>query len=222
MAGAPNPERSSELWQKLSQRPRPTTTVPFPVPKGEVSPGELSLWVLTDSELMQARANADVAAKKVLLGDVKDGDLGYRDIYNSELAVQILCLAARDPRDLELRTFISPKHLRDKLTTDEIAQLMIQYSEFRRDRGPFLTELSEAECEAWLVVLREGAKRDPLALLSGEARNDLILYLVSLLRGSPTGTTSAGSPPGGSTPPGSDVVAVVTVDASEIATPAEL
>jgi hypothetical protein len=217
----PNPEKASELWQKLSERPRPSTTVPFPVPKGEKSPGDLVLWVLTDSELMSARANADTAAKKVLLGDIKPGDVGYHDIYSSECAVQILMRAARDPKspNYDLPLFPSPERLRAKLTTDEISALIMSYGEFRRERGPYLSELTEPELEAWVKVLMEGASRVPLASLSGEALKDLIMYLGWRLRGSPTGTFSAGSPQDDSSSVTPSEVAHSTVDTSEIATP---
>lgn len=216
MAEVPTLEKASELWTNLEQRPRPTVTIPFPVPEGEKSPGELSFWVLTDSELMRARATADTAAKKVLLGDIKPGDIGYQDIYNSECAVQILMEAARDPRDVRVPIFPTADRLRKKLTSDEISALVTSYGEFRRSRGPFLVELGDGELEAWTTVLMEGAGRVPLASLSGEARIDLILYLVSRLRGLPTGTSSAGSPPGDSSSDRSEV-ASETVDEAEIA-----
>lgn len=212
MAGPPSGVSGSDLWVKLSQRPRPHTVVPFPGPPGEECLGDVALIVLTDSELMQARASADTAAKEVLRGDIKPGDIGYQEIYASECAVQILAQAARDPKDHELRTFISPKHLRQKLTTDEIGALITMYGEFRRQRGPYLAELSADELEAWVKVLMEGASRAPLALLSGEALKDLILFLVSRLPGSRTAPSSAGSPPDGS----STVTSEVSPPASEI------
>ena len=203
MAG-PDPSKASELWQKLSVRPRPTTEVEFPVPPGETSPGKLCLRILTESELMTARASADTQAKFVLRGESRPGDLGYHEIYYDEVAVQILWSAARNPAHLEFPVFDKPEDIRRKLTTDEITQLVAAYNAFRIDRGPFVSQLSEPELEAWLKVLMEGASRVPLAQLSGEALTDLILFLVSKLRGSPTGTTSAGSPPSDSSTASAD------------------
>jgi hypothetical protein len=125
-------------------------------------------------------------------------------------------MAARDPKDTRYPAFPSAERLRKKLTTDEISALVTSYGEFRRERGPYLTELSEPELEAWVKVLMEGASRVPLALLSGEALKDLIMYLGWRLRGSPTGTFSAGLQPVDSSSVTSEV-AQSTVDESEIA-----
>ena len=207
MAG-PDPKQASELWTKLSARPRPTVEVDFPVPPGEASPGKLLLRVLTESELNTARASADTQAKYILRGDAKPGDLGYYEIYNDEVAVQILWAAARNPAHPEYPVFDKPADIRQKLTTDELTELLKAYNEFRIERGPFVSALSEGELEAWVKVLMEGASRVPLARLNGEALIDLILYLASTLRAATsTATSSAGSPPSDSStqPPASEV-----------------
>lgn len=217
MAG-PDPKKASELWEKLSARPRPTKTIPFPVPPGEESPGELSLRILTEGELSRARASADIAAKEMLRGESRPGDLGYHEIYMDEVAVQIVFEAARNPANVEHPAFWSPKEIRQKLTTDEVTQVLRGYNEFRIERGPFISDLSEAELEAWVKVLMEGASRVPLARLSGEALIDLTLYLASILRrGGSTAISSAASPPGDSSPGAADVGAAAseTVDEGE-------
>lgn len=189
----PKGVESSALWQKLSERPRPSTVVPFPAPPGEESAGELRLVVLTESEMAQVRANADAFAKEALRGDVKPGDLGYEDLYENEKAVQLVALAARDTSDPKLFAFPSAKAARQKLTTDEIGQLAAAYTEFRLERGPFVSELTEPELEAWLKVLEEGASRVPFSRLRTEALIDLVMFLGSkAIRRTANG--SAGSP----------------------------
>lgn len=192
----------SDLWQKLSERPRPTTTIPFPVRAGAQSPGDLVLWVLTEAEMSSIRARSDVEAKRMLSGDIKPGDLGYAEIFRNEMFVQLVALAARNPAAPEFPAFPTAQGLRAKCTTDEIGSIAMAYGQFRAEQGPVVSELTEPQMEAWLKVLQEGASRVPLALLSGEALIDLIMFLVSKVGTSPTGSGSAGSPPDdSSTPP---------------------
>lgn len=216
-----NPPRNvqpSELWQKLSERPRPTSApIDFPVKSGTKSPGQVVLRVLTESETHYCRAAADKVAKGFLGGDAKPGDLGYDDIYRNEFAVELLMLACRHPQHPEMGIFPSAEAARGKMTEDEIAALVQAYNLFRMDSGPLLSELTVPEMEAWIKVLREGAQRAPLARLSGEALSDLVMYLVSQTGSSPTGSGSAGSPPAGSStepvpPPASELVGGAELD----------
>jgi len=195
--GPPKDADPTDLWQRLSTRPRPSKVVPFPVPPGEESPGDLALVVLTESEMMQVRANADAAAKEALRGDIKPGDLGYEDLYENEKAVQLVALAARKADDPTMLRFPSAKDLRKKLTTDEIGQIAADYTQFRLERGPFVSELTEPELEAWLKVLQEGASRVPFSRLRTEALIDLVMFLGSKVT-QLMASGSAGSPPEGS------------------------
>ncbi len=200
----PMPPKSvpeTELWRKLSQRPRPSTVVDFPARRGEESPGKLALRVLTESELDYCRGAAETVAKEFCGKEGKAGDLGYEDVYRQELALQLICFAARDPADNDVPIFPLPKHARQKLTTDELAQLVQSYHYFRAESGPLLYELTADEMEAWIQVLVKGGSRVPLARCSGEALTDLVMFLVSKLGNSPTDSGSAGSPPGESSTP---------------------
>jgi hypothetical protein len=213
LSAPPKDVAPSDLWLKLTQRPRPKTVVPFPSKDktiGGESIGDVALWVLTESELHSVRANADKVAKEFCGATSKSGDLGYEDAYRNEAVFQLVCIACRNPSNLSQPAFVHPKLARQILTTDEIAQLAMAYNAFRLESGPLVSEMTAEEMEAWLQVLREGGSRVPLARLSGEALSDLVMFLVSKLTPS-TGTGSAGSPPGEPSPEpphlkGSDLV----------------
>jgi hypothetical protein len=201
----------SALWLALTTRPRPHTIIDFPASKipgggNAQSPGKLALWVLTERELHDCRANAERAAKEMLKdGDAKVGSLGYEDIYRNELVFELVYCACRDAQDLTRPAFLHPKLARNILTTDEVAVLLDAYSLFRAESGPVVSEMTEAEMEAWIRMLQEGGSRVPLAKLSGEAKSDLILLLV---KNRSTATGSAGSPPDAPSSESSNVIPV--------------
>lgn len=224
MSGPPKGEEPSELWLALEKRPRPSTLIDFPCAAGETSPGKLALVVLTESERHQARANAGAVARELVKGSDRErqdagllSDASYLDIYNSELSVQLVVQACRNPKDIRFPAFPSPRHARQALTTDDFGLLAQSYEQFRLSRGPYLSEMTHAEFEAWLKVLQEGASRVPLAQLSGEALKDLVMFLVSKIRA--MGTSSATSQPDGSSPEFTPPSVSALIDDAERPTP---
>lgn len=200
MAGPPPNVEPTELWLRLTQRPRPFTVIDFPpskLPGGKPTDpiGKVAIRVLTEHELHECMANAQRAAKEYLKGDTdaKQGNLGYEDIYRNELTFELIYNCCRDPNDINRPVFLHPKLTRKFLTTDELAVLLDAYHLFRSESGPIISEMTVEEMDAWIAKLREGGSRVPLARLSGEAKSDLILYLLEKLS---TLTGSAGSPPG--------------------------
>jgi len=200
MAGPPKDKHPSVLWQKLLERPLPSVVVPYPVRKGEQSPGNVRIRLLSESEMMRVRANSELTAKEMLQGKSAVGDLGYEEIYRNESIIELLAIACRDVDMPELPVFPSAMHARAQLITDQFAVLATLYNELRRTAGPIVSDMTDEEMEAWIKVLTEGAEVGPLAFaqLSSEAKTDLILRLAARLRTSPTGNGSAGSPPDGS------------------------
>lgn len=197
MSGPPKNVEPTALWLALSTKPRPVSIVDFPaskLPGGGVgeSIGKVAIRVLTEHELHGCRVNAERTAREMLKDDAKPGNLGYQDIYNNELAFELVYMACRDPDDHGRPVFLHPKLTRELLTTDEVAVLLDAYNLHRAESGPILAELTLAEMEAWIAKLQEGGSRVPLASLSGEAKSDLILHLVRKLS---TLTGSAGLPP---------------------------
>lgn len=191
--GPPKDVSPGDLFRRLSERPRPTKA--FTLPRLDGFEFNVVLRVLTENELHFCRANAQKASKEFLGGEQKVGDLGYEEIYQNDVIVQLVCIACRDAEDPKFPAFPSAKAARLVLTTDEFAVLAAAYNEFRRESGPILSEITPSEMESWIRVLKEGASRVPLARLSGEAKSDLILALMEKLS---IATGSAGSPRDGS------------------------
>lgn len=221
MAGPPNDVAPSDLWIKLTERPRPTCDFQMPgVDKDGQPLPSCKLWVLTESELHVCRAQADAAAKVILRGEYKAGDLGYEDIYRNELSVQLVAQAARNPKNVIFPAFQSAKHARQALTTDEFAAFAEAYVTFRRESGPLIADMSPDEMDAWLEVLIKGGSAVPLARLEFQVVTALLMHSLSKAPNSSTGSGSAGSPQNESQPvalPASDLV-----DESGVATPEEL
>ena len=201
MSGPPATVKPAALWLKLTERPRPTATIDFPAKGPDGQPiGKCKLWVLTESELHVARAQADIAAREIMgKGAPKGNELsfGYEDIYRNELAIQLTALACRDVEDPKFPLFPSAKHARQALTTDELGLLAQSYERFRVESGPMLSDMTVEEMEAWIAALKEGGTSFPLARLTSGALTDLVMHLVTTRATSSTPTGSVGSPPGG-------------------------
>jgi len=200
-AGPPANVEPADLWAKLTTLPRPTQDVPFPrrhpVTK-EWMQDKLSVQVLTEAELMSARAAADIYAKDLLKDVQRSGDanLGYQDIYRNALVVEVIVRAYRSPNmPGKPPAFPSSQQARKFLTADEFAVLFQAYCTFQAESGPILSSMTPEEMNAWLDRLAEGASSVPLAALSSDAKNQLLLHSALLLRKSRTGNGSPGSPP---------------------------
>src|SRR6185312_2958185 len=142
--GPPTDVTASELWARLTQRPRPHKVVPFPVRPGEESPGSLRLQILTEGELHQCRAGASAFAREATKS-APIGDLGYDEIYRNELMVQLMAIAARDVNAPALPAFPSAEAARGKLVSDEYAVLYQHYLLLKVESGPIIAEMTEAE-----------------------------------------------------------------------------
>lgn len=203
VSGPPKDVSPGDLWSKLTERPRPTCDFQFPGKDKEGGPlPPCKLRILTESELAACRANATKFAATMLSDPdpkaqktaVDPSSVGYQELYYNELSVQLATLACRDATDPKFQIFANSNMARSALTTDEFGLLARSYALFRIDSGPLVSEMNEAECDAWIDRLMEGAARSPLSRLSLEALTDLIVRLVSKLKNSPTGNTSPGAP----------------------------
>jgi hypothetical protein len=199
MAGPPANASGSELWNRLTQLPRPTRDFTFSHRGTEVT---VRLVVLVEQELAACRAAADDFAKRACGGKPQAGDLGYNDVYRNEIVVQVVCTACRDPQGMSLksRAFPNADLAREQFTSDEWAVLFQAYCEWQADSGPIVSGMTTEEMDAWIEKLQEGASRSPLALLSSEQKSQLLLHLVSRLPKSPTASGSVGSPQSDPTP----------------------
>lgn len=199
MSGPPKDQPPSELFRKLTEIPRPTTEIDFPV-KGTdgKSIGRCKLWILKESELHVARAQADMAAREIMGQGAPKGtetSWGYEDIYRNELAVQLVTMSCRTAEDPRRPVFWRAKDARQNCTTDELTVLANAYNEFRVQAGPLLTEMSPDDMEAWLKRLQEGAaSTSPLFSWDGAMLRQFIRFLISKIQTSSTDSGSAGSP----------------------------
>lgn len=197
MAGPPADVQASDLWTRLSQCERPTKEVDFPrkTEDGTVI-GKVLVRVLTEAELMSSRAAAEDYARKMLkdIGGMRQGErsIGYDMIYQQALFVEVLWRACRDKEHHQMHACPSSKAMREWLTADEIAVLMDAYTAWQLESGPIISHMTVAEMDAWIEKLGEAESAVPLALLSSEAKNDLLLRSALRLRSSSTGSTSAG------------------------------
>ncbi len=205
----PKSVEPATLFQRLIETPRPTTKIKYPrrkfdergKPTGDLIDVEVAIWVLTESELMRARASAEKFAK-VQLDDPEiatSKHLGYEDIYRNACVVEVCCLAVRDPADTKLPMFANPDIARRYVTSDEWAALFEAYCLWQAESGPLVSDMDQATMDAWLKVLEEGASRLPLSRLSSGARDALLMHSVSRPLGSRAGSGSPGSPPGETT-----------------------
>lgn len=223
MAGPPKNVSPSDLWQKITERPRPTIDVDFPRKGVDGEPvGRLKLWILTESELHWCRANAEKTAREYLR-DPEDPKAvadrtgyGFQDIYYEELNIQLVSQAARDVQDPKFPAFPSAKHARQALTTDEFAVLVRSYSAFKLESGPIVAEMTPAEMDLWIKKLMDGGSAVPLAHLSSEALQTLLRHSVSLLTKSRTDNGSHGSPQESSSMEMAPAVASDLVDPNEV------
>jgi hypothetical protein len=204
-AGPAKNADASELWIKLTELPRPVSAKFAFRAKGK-DVGDMVFWVLTAGELSRSHAAANRSAKELIDDpDAKVGNLAYEEIYQDQKAIHLMSLACRQPDDPRFPTFLSAEDVRNNLTDDEIAVALQAYGSFRRESGPIISETTPEEMEAWIQLLSEGASRFPLARASGEVQTDLVMYLIEKLkRASSTATSSAGSPPEGSSTPKPD------------------
>jgi hypothetical protein len=196
--GPPKGVSPSELFTRLAAMKRPQKIIDHPRkdPDTGVSMGQMILVPLTESELMQCRAAAEVYARAELERSKTQtpGDsLGYRDIYTNELYVELLVRACKTIHTVELPVYYSAKAMRDQLFPDEIAILFEAYSFWQSESGPIVSHMTAPEMEAWITVLSEGASTVPLAALSSEAKNALLLHTVAQLQSLRTDKSSPGS-----------------------------
>ena len=204
-AGPPSNVEPVDLWTKLTTLPRPHTEVAFPrkdLKTGEPMTDKVGLWVLTEAELMSARAAADAYAKDLLVGPQKSGDanLGYQDIYRNALVIEIVWRCCRNPLNVGGPAFPSSAMIRKFFTSDELAVLFHSYTAFQAESGPIISSMTKDEMEAWIEALIVGGSSVPLAPLPSGSVTELLMHSVSLLRKLRQDNGSSGLPQDESSP----------------------
>ncbi len=180
--------------------PRPFRVVDFPrkdMVTGQPI-GQIAIWVLTQEESMVCQTAAERFVQETLKEHVPKKDSaqeGYTNLYRNAACIEVLWRACRRKSDLKHSAFPSPTEMRRKLTTFEIGVLMDHYNRVQTELGPYVSDLTVDELDAWVSRLMEGGSRFFLDSASSEAKEALIEHLVSLLRSALTATTSPGEPP---------------------------
>lgn len=189
-----------ELFAKLSETPRPATTVDFPRKDAEGNPlFQVQIQILNLEETMACSANAERYARSVMKDQIpQEGDLApeYKNILHTQKAIEMLFKACRHPDDLSRPLFPQKEMIKKLLTDDELAILTKHYLTHQVECGPVVAWMTEPEIDAWISKLKEGGASAQffLDLLSSEALKTLALSLASRLVSSQTDTTSAGLP----------------------------
>src|SRR5260221_416973 len=127
--GPPKDVAPSALFLQLSEMPRPHKVVSLPRNGPDGNPlGEVAIWVLSqrETEIAQAEAGKYVRERLHAKGEQVQTDHAYHEVYNNELAVQLLQRAVRIADNVMVPFFPAPSNLRDKLTLDEV---MVLYNE---------------------------------------------------------------------------------------------
>jgi len=176
VSGPPNDLAPSELYRKLSQRPRPSDVVDFPRKDGEGKPvARVRLQVLTLEQHDEARH----AAQRYLVEGrgFKETELNTeipQSVSGDAVAVELLALAivsenpvpGTEENPVYRREFLNGTQLRRGLSADEIAALFKQYLLVQHRYGPTERTIeSEDDLNSWIRILVAGGRDYPLALL---------------------------------------------------------
>jgi hypothetical protein len=202
MSSPPENIPPAELWAEISKMPRPHRVVDFPRkgPSGEPI-GQVTLMVLTQGEGIEAAAQAEkytrATLKAVLDENVRKDEVsaGYDDIYNNASVDEVLFRATRRADEVNSLFFPSPAAIRQKLAQDEVACLFREYLIVKAELGPIVAEMSHGEMKEWVAQLVEGGSAFPLARLSSDGLNSLVMAMASQLANFVTATSSPGWPP---------------------------
>lgn len=191
---------ASELFLRLSASARPSEVVDFPRkgPDGEPL-GQVRITILTERDILASAVEAERFTQKMLRTPERPSDSvsqGYIDVYRHESAVQLIHRSCKRAEDAQARmpAFPSPHEIRDMMTPDEIGVLLESYFLVQAKYGPIVARMSAEDVEAWVSRLMVGGNALPLAFLSSEMRDALIVRICSLLQSSPTDNSSAGVP----------------------------
>jgi len=212
--GPPENSDPVDVWTQVITLPRAHRVVPFPRTNADgVSIGNVAICVLTGDEVHLSNMSATAFIRKEqkrIIGEVIKSDEiddAYENMYSSRATCEILFRACKkadqcvpDERGVcttdhsSFAPFFPTMTAIGKMSTDEQAILMRHYMLTQATVGPIVQGMSKAEMNEWIDLLAEGGSCAPLALLSLGQASDLMRYMASLLKPSPTDSTSPGMP----------------------------
>lgn len=202
-----------DLWAQITTLPRAHRVVPFPRNSADgVSVGNIAIVVLDSDDVMLANINAEKFAReqyKKIVGEIPKADevsAAFREAFNARATREILfrsCYKA-DECQPDARGVCTTDHAKlsklfpsmeaiGKLSTDETAVIMRHYMQTQAEVGPIVSNMSQVEMDAWIEVLGKGGGAAPLALLSSDQANALMMYMACRLCSSPMDSDSPGT-----------------------------
>ncbi len=190
-----------DLWAQVTTLPRAHRVVPFPRnDRDGVALGQVAVVVLDGDDIMLANINAEKFARdqyKRIVGEVPKADEvneAYTKSFNARASRELLFRSCKKADECEpdsrgvcttdhgkLQPLFPTLEAIGKLTTDETAVLVRHYMQTQAEVGPIVANMSKAEMEAWIEVLGKGGSAAPLALLSSDQANDLMMFMASRL-----------------------------------------
>lgn len=184
----------SDLWTQITAMPRPHRLVDFPrtLPDGTVP--KVAFQVLSQDEGMAAKASAEGKVRKILKDSGPASGQGYADLSEMRESMELLFRACRQPDNMA-KPFFPTVEAVGKLTTDEIAVMVLNYRRVQMELGPIASEMSNDEVDAWVERLAKGGSLFPFDGLSSGAQSRLITSMASRLWSFMTDRSSPGSQP---------------------------
>lgn len=173
---------ASDLWVQLTMLPRAHRIIESPLMLGdEAIP--MAMMVLTQSESQECTIEAERFTRKMLKEVPKSDEMseGYRNLYETRAAAEILFRACRKHNKVEEKFFPSVNDIAKKLTTDQIGVLMQQYIVVQQELGPIVAKMSQEEFDAWVEKLAKGGSAHFLGFLTSAAQNQFIVSMASQL-----------------------------------------
>jgi len=185
---------ASDLWQKLSETPRPTEVVDFPRADSRGNPiGKVRIQVLRMEEHDRARLTAQKKlrdnARALGFERLESADMdspGVREVLGDMTARELLAMACLSDVSMSEdasspfypRIFPSAEGLSKVLSADETAVLFSLFTIVTNKFGPFENNI-EGDEDAWIRRLAEGGDAFPLVSLPWPQ----LVRLTSLLAG---------------------------------------
>jgi hypothetical protein len=188
---------ADDLWAQITTMPRAHRVAPFPRQGPSGAPiCEIAIMVLSQEECMAAKASAERSVRKLLRDDGKaEAGQGYVDLSEMRDSQELLFRACKRTGDLK-KPFFPTVEAVGKLTTDEIAVLVMMYRRVQAELGPIASEMSQDEVDAWIERLAQGGSLFPFDSLSSGAKSTLIVSMACRLWSFTKASSSPTPPPG--------------------------